>query len=211
MAVSGRKGHPGTRRTTPCPSSRQSPDLHDEFVAAVIGTMNSSEDFSAQILNSPELKQKLLSELVPVNLRGAWRRDHDLEDECFKQLLSTFLTVCCPNRLTGHRHFAAAGQAHLCRVRSPPAASSILLCCWAGFVRAPFRQAPRDHHRLATPRREAHIVRAAANQLVGAKPTAAGAGAQRAIASRCSQLIFSLWWVSFAAIHVLLTSVPLSS
>ena len=33
---------------------------------AVIGTMNSSEDLSAQILNNPELKQKLLDELVPL-------------------------------------------------------------------------------------------------------------------------------------------------
>jgi len=39
-------------------------NLHREFVAAVIGTMNSSETL-AQILNNPELKQKLLGELVP--------------------------------------------------------------------------------------------------------------------------------------------------
>ena len=43
-----------------------SPDLHDEFVAAVIGTMKSSDDLSAQILNNPELSQKLLGELVPI-------------------------------------------------------------------------------------------------------------------------------------------------
>jgi type I restriction enzyme, R subunit len=41
-------------------------DLQDEFVAAMIGTMNSSENLSAQILNNPELKQKLLGELVPL-------------------------------------------------------------------------------------------------------------------------------------------------
>ncbi len=33
-------------------------------LAAVIGTMNSSQDLSAQILHNPELKQKLLGELV---------------------------------------------------------------------------------------------------------------------------------------------------
>jgi type I restriction enzyme R subunit len=43
-----------------------SPDLHSEFVSAVIGAMVSSEDLSTQILNSPELKQKLLGELVPI-------------------------------------------------------------------------------------------------------------------------------------------------
>ena len=34
-----------------------SPDLHDEFVAAVIGAMDSSTDFSAQILDNPDLSQ----------------------------------------------------------------------------------------------------------------------------------------------------------
>ncbi len=48
------------------PQFSASPDLHDEFIGAVIGTMNSSEDLSAQILNNPELKQKLLDELVPL-------------------------------------------------------------------------------------------------------------------------------------------------
>ncbi|MCV7401286.1 type I restriction endonuclease subunit R [Mycobacterium fragae] len=48
------------------PQFSASPDLHDEFVSAVIGTMNSSEDLSAQILSNPELKQKLLGELVPL-------------------------------------------------------------------------------------------------------------------------------------------------
>ncbi len=43
-----------------------SPDLHNEFVAAVIGAMHSSTDLSAQILNNPELSQKLLGELVPI-------------------------------------------------------------------------------------------------------------------------------------------------
>jgi type I restriction enzyme R subunit len=33
-----------------------SPDLHEEFVAAVLGTMQSSEDLSAQIINNPELE-----------------------------------------------------------------------------------------------------------------------------------------------------------
>ena len=42
-----------------------SPDLHNEFVTAVIRAMDSSADLSAQILNNPELSQKLLGELVP--------------------------------------------------------------------------------------------------------------------------------------------------
>jgi type I restriction enzyme R subunit len=48
------------------PQFSASPDLQAEFVAAVIGTMNSSEELSAQILSNPELKQKLLGELVPL-------------------------------------------------------------------------------------------------------------------------------------------------
>ena len=43
-----------------------SPDLHSEFLTAVIGAMDSSADLSAQILNNPELSQKLLGELVPL-------------------------------------------------------------------------------------------------------------------------------------------------
>jgi type I restriction enzyme, R subunit len=43
-----------------------SPDLQDEFVGAVIGAMESHTDLSTQILNNPELKQKLLGELVPL-------------------------------------------------------------------------------------------------------------------------------------------------
>ena len=43
-----------------------SPDLQSEFVSAVIGAMDSSADLSTQILNNPELKQKLLGELVPL-------------------------------------------------------------------------------------------------------------------------------------------------
>ncbi len=53
-------------RNNSLPQFSASPDLHDEFVAAVIGTMNSSEDLSAQILNNPELSQRLLGELVPL-------------------------------------------------------------------------------------------------------------------------------------------------
>lgn len=45
-------------------------DLQNEFVGAVIGAMASSEDLSTQILNSPELKQKLLGELVPIIYSG---------------------------------------------------------------------------------------------------------------------------------------------
>ena len=48
------------------PQFSASPDLHDEFVAAVIAAMDSSADLSAQILNNPELSQKLLGELVPL-------------------------------------------------------------------------------------------------------------------------------------------------
>lgn len=43
-----------------------SPDLHNEFMAAVIGAMESSEDLSRQIINNPDLSQKLLAELVPI-------------------------------------------------------------------------------------------------------------------------------------------------
>lgn len=47
-----------------------SPDLHDEFVGAVIGAMASSEDLSTQILNNPELSQKLLGQLIPIIYQG---------------------------------------------------------------------------------------------------------------------------------------------
>jgi type I restriction enzyme, R subunit len=43
-----------------------SPDLHNEFLSAVIGAMDSSADLSAQILNNPDLSQKLLVALVPI-------------------------------------------------------------------------------------------------------------------------------------------------
>jgi type I restriction enzyme R subunit len=36
------------------------------LATSVIGTMNSSEDLSAQILNNPGPKEKLLGELVPM-------------------------------------------------------------------------------------------------------------------------------------------------
>jgi type I restriction enzyme, R subunit len=38
-------------------------------VAAVIAALDSSADLSGQILNSPELSQKLLGELVPLIYR----------------------------------------------------------------------------------------------------------------------------------------------
>ncbi len=47
-----------------------SPDLGNEFVSAVIAAMASSEDLSTQILNNPELSQKLLGELVPIIYQG---------------------------------------------------------------------------------------------------------------------------------------------
>ena len=43
-----------------------SPDLQNEFVGAVIGAMESHGDLSTQILNNPEISQKLLGELVPL-------------------------------------------------------------------------------------------------------------------------------------------------
>jgi type I restriction enzyme R subunit len=43
-----------------------SPDLHNEFLTAVIGAMDSSADLSTQILNSSEISQKLLGDLVPI-------------------------------------------------------------------------------------------------------------------------------------------------
>ena len=47
-----------------------SPDLHNEFLQAVIGAMDASEDLSAQIINNPDLSQKLLDELVPIIYNG---------------------------------------------------------------------------------------------------------------------------------------------
>jgi type I restriction enzyme R subunit len=47
-----------------------SPDLQNEFVSAVIGAMASSEDLSTQILNNPDLSQKLFAELVPLIYKG---------------------------------------------------------------------------------------------------------------------------------------------
>ncbi|AUM16934.1 MULTISPECIES: type I restriction endonuclease subunit R [Rhodococcus] len=46
-----------------------SPDLHSEFLAAVIGAMESSADLSAQILNNQDLSQKLLGTLLPTIYR----------------------------------------------------------------------------------------------------------------------------------------------
>ncbi|WP_172651083.1 type I restriction endonuclease subunit R [Rhodococcus opacus] len=42
-----------------------SPDLHNEFLSAVIGAMDASADLSVQILNNADLSQKLLGELLP--------------------------------------------------------------------------------------------------------------------------------------------------
>jgi type I restriction enzyme R subunit len=47
-----------------------SPDLQAEFTSAVIGAMKSADDLSAQILNNPDLSQKLLAELVPIIYEG---------------------------------------------------------------------------------------------------------------------------------------------
>ena len=43
-----------------------SPDLKKEFTAAVLGAMDSSADLSTQIINNPDIFQKLLNELVPI-------------------------------------------------------------------------------------------------------------------------------------------------
>ena len=40
--------------------------LQNEFVGAVIGAMDSNIDLSTQILNSSEISQKLMGELVPI-------------------------------------------------------------------------------------------------------------------------------------------------
>ena len=48
----------------------ESPDLHNEFLNAVIGAMDSHSDLSAQIINNPELSQKLLGGLVPIIYKG---------------------------------------------------------------------------------------------------------------------------------------------
>ncbi|HYO01549.1 MAG TPA: hypothetical protein VET27_06540 [Mycobacterium sp.] len=47
-----------------------SPDLHSEFMTAVIDAMASSGELSTQIINNPELAQKLLGELVPIIYKG---------------------------------------------------------------------------------------------------------------------------------------------
>jgi type I restriction enzyme, R subunit len=52
------------------PQFSASPDLHNEFMAAVIGAMESNTDLSTQILNNSEIKQKLLGELVPIIYKG---------------------------------------------------------------------------------------------------------------------------------------------
>jgi len=43
-----------------------SPDLQQEFTDAVLGAMESSADLSTQILNNPDIFQKLLAELIPI-------------------------------------------------------------------------------------------------------------------------------------------------
>ena len=64
----------GSRPTSSCGAIRRqssaSPDLQNEFVGAVIGAMDSSADLSTQILNNPDLSQKLLSEFVPSSARA---------------------------------------------------------------------------------------------------------------------------------------------
>jgi type I restriction enzyme R subunit len=45
------------------------PDLTNEFNTAVLGAMESSHDISVQILNTPQIAQKLLEQLVPLIYR----------------------------------------------------------------------------------------------------------------------------------------------
>ena len=47
-----------------------SPDLQNEFVGAVIGAMDSSEDLSTQILNNSEISQKLHGRAGADHLQG---------------------------------------------------------------------------------------------------------------------------------------------
>lgn len=47
-------------------SRRLLSNLHQEFTDAVLGSMESSQDLSTQILNNPDIFQKLLAELVPI-------------------------------------------------------------------------------------------------------------------------------------------------
>jgi type I restriction enzyme R subunit len=47
-----------------------SPDLQNEFVSAVLGAMESHSDLSTQIINNPEISQKLMGELVPIIYRA---------------------------------------------------------------------------------------------------------------------------------------------
>ena len=47
-----------------------SPDLQNESVGAVIGATDSYTDLSTQILNNPDLSQKLLAECVPIIYSG---------------------------------------------------------------------------------------------------------------------------------------------
>jgi hypothetical protein len=62
-----------SRPTSSCGAIRRrssaSPDLQNEFVGAVIGAMDASEDLSAQMLNYTDLSQKLLDELAPIVYR----------------------------------------------------------------------------------------------------------------------------------------------
>ena len=61
-AAAGAEQHPGP--------VLGEPDLPKEFLSAVIGAMDASEDLSAQIINNPDLSQKLLDELVPIIYNG---------------------------------------------------------------------------------------------------------------------------------------------
>jgi len=54
------------RAATPRPEREQIRGAKTLCRSAVIGAMDSSADLSAQILNNPDLSQKLLAELVPI-------------------------------------------------------------------------------------------------------------------------------------------------
>jgi len=53
-----------------------SPDLQQEFTDAALGAMESSADLSTQILNNPDIFQKLLAELIPIVYEGLATMGH---------------------------------------------------------------------------------------------------------------------------------------
>ena len=95
-----------------------SPDLKDLFVAAVIGAMDSSADLSAQILNNPELAQKLLGELLPgiythlnspaATLPAPWQAVHDAVGPAERHLITELAKASLPVPAVGETHCGVA-------------------------------------------------------------------------------------------------------